>query len=77
MEVIARPDIVQKDSAMACGFIRAAMHAWEYSVDHDEEAVAALAEAFPNAAQGATQCCAELALVWRLLTHADLRLRLL
>jgi NitT/TauT family transport system substrate-binding protein len=46
--VIARPDIVQKDSAKACGFIRAAMHGWEYSVDHAEEAVAALAEAFPN-----------------------------
>jgi len=46
--VIARPSIMQKDAAAACGFIRASMRAWQYSVDHPDEAVAALVNAFPN-----------------------------
>lgn len=46
--IVARPDVVQKNGAAACGFIRAAMRGWEYSVNHPEEAVAALIDAFPN-----------------------------
>ena len=47
--VVARQSTIDDDPELVRGFLKATVKAWEYTLGHREEAVAALVKAFPDA----------------------------